>query len=382
VHPRRSLIVVASLALVAGSVPIAATGQSTPATPEVELEPVAQGLVQPLFVTDAPDGTERLFVLEQRGTVRVVEDGQLREDPWLDVRDRTTTTSERGLLGLAFSPTFAQDGEVYVSYTGPGGDSRLVRHVLDDPVTDRPRTDVGELLLEVEQPFANHNAGHLAFGPDGHLYYSLGDGGSGGDPLDNGQNPNTLLGTILRLDVSPDDGYAIPDDNPFADGGGAAEVWDYGLRNPWRFSFDAETGDLWIGDVGQNLVEEVDREPADSEGGFNYGWNVFEGHVPYSPGVPDSVPTFPVLEYTQDGSTCAVTGGYVYRGAAITNLEGTYVFGDLCSGEIYGGIGIGPARAMTTLLDTNLVISSFGEDQAGELYVVDYTGSVHKLVAA
>ncbi len=385
VDRRTILIALASLAVVTGSIPVIAAGQplpNTPATPDVGLETVADGLVQPLFVTDAPDDTDRLFILEKRGTVRVVQDGQLEPTFWLDIRDRTTTSSERGLLGMAFHPDFSENGEVYVSYTGPDGDSRLVRHVLSDPVTDAPGTDQGELLLEVDQPFANHNGGHLAFGPDGYLYYSLGDGGSAGDPHGNGQDPTTLLGAILRLDVSPDEGYAVPDDNPFADGGGAPEIWAYGLRNPWRFSFDTATGDLWIGDVGQSTIEEVNHEPAGSSGGHNYGWNVFEGHLPYTPGVPDSVPTFPVMEYQNGAGACSVTGGYVYHGDAIGGLEGAYVFGDFCSGEIFAGLGAGPARVMTSLHQTDAMITSFGQDAEGELYVVDIFGTVSKIVPA
>jgi glucose/arabinose dehydrogenase len=373
------------LALVVGSTTTALADEATPEVgtgADVDLQPVAENLVRPLFATEAPDDTDRLFVLEQRGTVRVVEDGHVQEGYWLDIRDRTTTTSERGLLGLAFHPNFAENGEVYVSSTGPDGDSRLVRHVLSDPVADQPGSAPGEILLEVDQPYANHNAGHLAFGPEGHLYYSLGDGGSAGDPQENGQNPHTLLGTILRLDVSPDTGYAIPEDNPFDGEEGAPEVWAYGLRNPWRFSFDRATGDLWIGDVGQNTIEEVNREPVDSDGGHNYGWKIFEGHLPYAVGVPDSVPTFPVMEYTNGAGTCSVTGGYVYHGDAIEDLQGTYVFGDLCSGEIYGGLGTGSARVVTTLAETDATIASFGQDAAGELYVVDYTGTVYQLVAA
>lgn len=349
--------------------------------PEVGLERVVTGLERPTLVTHPGDGSGRLFVLEQPGRVRVVEGGQLDPEPYLDLTDRIASGGERGLLGLAVAPDFPTSGELYVSYTDTAGDSVLERFTAHEPRTDRPDPDAGTVLLTQAQPYSNHNGGHVTFGPDGDLYLGLGDGGAGGDPDGNAQDTSTWLGSMLRLDVSGAEATA-PEDNPFVGQQGRDEIWVYGLRNPWRFSFDTATGDLWIGDVGQSQIEEVNHEPAGSAGGNNYGWNVFEGYLPYAPGVPDSVPTFPVMAYQNDVASCAVTGGYVYHGDAIPDLEDSYIFGDLCSGTVYAGLGVGPARVMTELAQTDAVISSFGQDADGELYLVDYTGSVSKIVPA
>ncbi len=346
-----------------------------------KLEPLVQGLSQPVAVTTPGDG--RLYVVEQGGTVRVVQDGALLAEPFLDLRDRVRSGGERGLLGLAFAPDYASSGRLYVDYTDRDGDSVLARFTHQsgaagvDPAT-------GTTLMRVRQPYANHNGGHLLFGPDGFLYWGLGDGGSGGDPQGNGQNLQTLLGTILRLDVSGDGAVPAPG-NPFLGRADARpEVWLYGLRNPWRFSFDAATGDLYIGDVGQNAFEEIDYLPAADQGGQNFGWNVMEGDHCYRPaqGCDASGMVAPIVTYPHDAAWGnSVTGGFVYRGKALPDLQGAYLFADFGSGRIWtarsGGSG---AWQVAKLLETGKNISSFGEDAAGELLVIDYAGTLYRLV--
>jgi glucose/arabinose dehydrogenase len=354
----------------------------------VTFDPMADGLEQPLFATGAGDGSGRLFVLEKTGRIRVVKDGALGAQPFLDLSAKVSTESEQGLLGLAFSPSFARDGLFYVDYTDASGATVVSRFLADGETAD-PASE--QVLLRVEQPFANHNGGMIAFGPDGYLYVALGDGGSGGDPHGNGQDRSTLLGSLLRLDVGPDadgtdgTGYSIPADNPFVGVGGVRpEIWAYGLRNPWRFSFDRLTGDLWIGDVGQNAWEEIDFQPASSPGGENYGWNVYEATHPYPAGSatpPDAAAyTMPLIEYDRDAGT-SVTGGYVYRGTAIPGFADTYVYGDFVSGRIWSVSRAEDGTLENSLLaQTGYAISSFGEDDAGELYVVDFGGAVYRIV--
>ncbi|HVM46179.1 MAG TPA: PQQ-dependent sugar dehydrogenase [Candidatus Thermoplasmatota archaeon] len=344
-----------------------------PVVPTLSLERVGGSFSLPLLVTHADDGSGRVFVVEQRGLVRTL-DGAV----YLDLRAKVSQSgSERGLLGLAFAPDFETSRRAYVSYTNPAGASVLERLVGDPPAPN------GQVLLTVGQPFSNHNGGHVAFGPDGYLYYALGDGGNAGDPHRNGQNTQTLLGSLLRLDVSGS-GYAIPPDNPFVQGGGRAEIWAYGLRNPWRFSFDRASGDLWIADVGQNLIEEVNLQRAGAGGGQNYGWNAFEGSAPFPGGaLPNPLgKTFPVLEYAHQPH-CSVTGGHVYRGTEQPALEGWYVYADFCSGVVWGAREVAPDRhAAVQLLDTPHLVSSFGEDEAGELYLVHYGGAVYRVRAS
>ena len=290
--------------------------------------PLAEGLASPLFVGNAGDGSGRLFVLEQGGRVRVIRDGRLLPDPYLDIADRLSAGGERGLLGLAFAPTFAADGRLYVDYTDRDGDTVVSEFTAPDPPADRADPASERILLRIEQPYANHNGGALAIGPDGLLWIATGDGGSGGDPQGNGQRLDTLLGKLLRIDPRPAGGapYAIPADNPFAGraaGRCSAEIWAYGLRNPWRFSFDRATGDLWIGDVGQSSWEEVDRWPAGSPAGPNFGWNTMEASHCFEPaeGCPRDGLVLPVAEYGHDRG-CSVTGGYVYRGPAVPGPRG------------------------------------------------------------
>lgn len=347
---------------------------------DLELQPVASGLSGPLGVTHAGDGSGRLFVLEQGGVVRIIRDGELQAQPFLSITDRITAGGEQGLLGLAFHPAYEDNGRFFVNYTDTEGDTVVARYEAD-PQSDSADPGSEEVLLRIEQPFENHNGGHLAFGPDGHLYVATGDGGSAGDPEDNGQDKEALLGKLLRIDV---DGsrYEAPTDNPFADGGGAPEVWAYGLRNPWRFSFDEAAGTLWIGDVGQNALEEINRVPM-NEAGLNFGWNEMEGSRCYEGDCDRSGKVLPVTEYGHDAG-CSVTGGFVYRGRQFRDLRGGYFFGDFCSGSIW----VIPADAEGPI-DPNLVltsdhaISSFGLDEDGELYVTDIgSGDVLRMTDA
>jgi glucose/arabinose dehydrogenase len=342
----------------------------------IDLELVVDGLERPVFVGHAGDGSGRLFVLEQTGRIRIVAGGALLERPFLNLAGRIRAGGERGLLGLAFHPDYASNRRLLVNYTrDPDGATVIAeyRTTLRDP--DRA-SRVERVLLTVAQPFSNHNGGMLAFGPDGHLYIALGDGGSGGDPQNHAQNPNSLLGKILRIDVDGAQPYAIPPDNPFAAGGGRREIFALGLRNPWRFSFDRRSGRLFAGDVGQNESEEIDI----IRRGRNYGWRIMEGPLCFRPrtGCDPSGLTLPVSSYRHVGGRCSITGGYVYRGSAIPDLVGTYLSGDLCTGEIFGMRQL----VRSLLLDTGLRISSFGEDEAGEVYVVDLGGAVYRIISA
>jgi len=336
------------------------------------LTEVARGLSNPVAIAHA--GDDRLFVVEQRGTVRVVLGGQLQEAPFLDITDRVRSGGERGLLGLAFPPDFADSGRFYVYYTDLNGDSVLSRFSTAGDAAD-PSSE--RVLLTQVQPYGNHNGGQLAFGPDGYLYLGLGDGGSGGDPQGNGQRLDTLLGKLLRLDVSGE-GAVAPEDNPFVGQEDARpEVWAYGLRNPWRFSFDRETGDLYVADVGQNAYEEVNLQPAGTSGGENYGWNVMEADECFQPrtGCDTEGLVLPIISYPHGrewGSS--ISGGYVYRGSALPDLQGAYVFADYVSGRVWRADREGDGWQVTLLLDTGFNVSTFGEDASGELYLADHQG--------
>jgi glucose/arabinose dehydrogenase len=340
---------------------------------------VAEGLVNPLSLTHAGDGSGRLLILEQPGLVRVVQGGQLLSTPFLDIRDRVLDrNNEQGLLGLAFHPDYENNGTLYVNYTGKGGDTYISRFsVTSDPNLADP--DSEKVLMRIPQPYANHNGGHLLFGPDGYLYIGTGDGGSGGDPQGNAQNLNSLLGKMLRIDVDHGDPYGIPADNPFVGGGGLPEIWAYGLRNPWRYAFDRATGDLYIGDVGQNTWEEIDVLAAPLPAGSNFGWNYWEGAHAFQGTPPqDAVMIPPVWEYDHTQG-CSITGGVPYRGA-YPDWSGIYFYADFCSGTIWGLLqdGSGTWRNQV-LFQTGTNITSFGEDEAGELYRVDRAGSVYRL---
>ena len=365
---------------------------SAPATgfdPErvaLSLERVVDQLVAPLAVTHAGDGSGRIFVLEQRGQIRVVQDAGLAGDPFLNIGDRLTAGGERGLLGLAFHPSFPDDPRFFVNYTDLEGDTVVSSFTVPSPDADRADLDSEEVLLRVDQPFPNHNGGALAFGPDGFLYVSTGDGGGGGDPMDSGQRLDTLLGKILRIDVDGDavDGrYSIPADNPFADGqGGEPEILHSGLRNPWRMSFDRETGDLWIGDVGQGSWEEVDVARAGA-GALNFGWNRVEGFECYEPADCDPTQfTAPVTAYGHDLG-CSVIGGNVYRGTGQPLLAGGYVYSDYCGGNLWllDPTSDGPVEA-PPVAETGRQISAIGEDESGELYATDFgSGELLHIVA-
>jgi glucose/arabinose dehydrogenase len=323
-----------------------------------------------------------MFVLEQGGRIFVLQNGNvLLPDPFLDISSEVGSQgSEQGLLGIAFSPQYARDGFFYVNYTDRAGNTVISRFkVSQNPDLADPASE--QNLLHVDQPFPNHNGGSVVFGPDGYLYLGLGDGGSAGDPQKNGQSLNTLLGKILRIDVSGAGGYKIPRDNPFASAGGRPEIWAYGLRNPWRFSFDRLTGDLYIADVGQDTYEEIDFRPAGSPGGANFGWNFREGAHPFRGVPPDNAALIdPVFEYDHTQG-CSVTGGYVYRGKDLPGLNGVYLFSDYCSGTIWGLLQAGGAWKSAVLFDSGMHVTSFGEDQNGEIYLLDQgDGSVHRLM--
>lgn len=363
-----------------------ATAAFDPASVRVDLEPVADIPGSPLGVVDPGDGSGRLVVLSQEGQAWIVEDGRRAAEPFLDVGDQITSGGERGLLGLAFHPNFPDTPLVYTDYTDTNGDTVVSAWTVGSG-GDQVKAGSEKVILQVEQPFPNHNGGDLVFGPDGFLYVALGDGGSGGDPHGNGQNRDVLLGKILRLDVdhpSGDRAYGIPADNPFADGDrGRPEIWVLGLRNPWRTSFDRVTGDFWIGDVGQGSYEEIDVVRAGSGGGQNFGWNTSEGfHCFRGDNCDQDGLTAPVTEYGHDGN-CSVTGGYVYRGTQQTALVGGYFFADYCSGRIWAiDAGQGEVREPALVASTGRSISSFGEDAAGELYVADHTGALLHLTGS
>jgi len=336
---------------------------------------------KPTHVTHAADGSGRLFITEQEGRIVIVKDGVLLSDPFLDIRGRVSCCGERGLLSVAFPPAFREKRYFYVNYTDTAGDTKVARYRL---TKDGDRADPGseEIVLTVQQPYANHNGGQLAFGPDGYLYIGMGDGGSANDPQGNGQKMSTLLGKMLRIDVeSGSRPYAVPSSNPFAGKQGVRpEIWASGLRNPWRFSFDRATGDLFIADVGQNRLEEVNVQPSSSKGGENYGWNILEGsRCLTSKTCGTAGLAMPAAEYGH-GQGCSVTGGMVYRGKALTRLQGTYLYGDYCLGRIWGMRREAGRWTSVELADTGLSISTFGEDEAGELYVADHgKGVIYRL---
>jgi glucose/arabinose dehydrogenase len=334
---------------------------------------VAAGFLRPVDIQNAGDGSGRLFIVEQAGRILIYNNGRVSPSPFLNIIDQVGSSgNEQGLLGLAFHPRYAENGLFFVNYTDRNGNTVIARfHVSDDPNVADPASETP--LLRVNQPYPNHNGGVLAFGPDGYLYAGLGDGGSGGDPQGNGQKTDTLLGKVLRLDVDSGEPYAIPADNPFGN-----EIWAYGLRNPWRLSFDRATNDLWIGDVGQGAWEEIDYLPAGSPGGANFGWNLMEGSHPYE-GEAQPGLLLPVAEYSHAEGGCSVTGGYVYRGAELPEWQGIYLFGDYCSGLVWGTIPFANGWQTQVLFQTGLSISSFGVDETGELYIANLQGSILKL---
>ena len=349
------------------------TTTTLPPLQGVQFDEVAGGFGDPLFVTTAPGSP--LYVVEQGGTIRIIRDGQTLDQPFLDVRSMVTHGgNEQGLLGLAFHPNYPDDPRVFIDYTNTSGNTTVASYQVVDGIAD---PSSAEVLLTVKQPASNHNGGQVTFGPDGYLYVGLGDGGASGDRYGNGQNTDTPLAAILRIDVSGSTGYTIPSDNPFT--GGAPEIWDYGLRNPWRFSFDS--GLLYIGDVGQDHYEEVDVAPAD-QGGLNFGWPTTEGLHCYKPsqGCDTTGIAMPVNEYSHTEG-CSITGGYVYRGSAIPELDGMYFYADYCSGWIRSfRYADGAATDEQQWIDSIGNVTSFGLDADGELLVVTRGGTIYRMV--
>jgi glucose/arabinose dehydrogenase len=357
-------------------------------TPQLTSVRVAGGLSAPVDLQSAPGDRARLFVVEQAGRIRIIRGGAVVLTPFLDIVDRVGSGGERGLLGLAFHPSFAQNGRFFVNYTDRQGHTHIAEFRAAagadtaDPTSER-------LILFVTQPFPNHNGGGLAFGNDGMLYIGLGDGGSGGDPLNNGQSLLTHLGKMLRIDVDRGSPFAIPADNPFVSNAAALPaIWAYGLRNPWRFGFDRATGDLYIGDVGQNALEEVDIGLSSRRGGENYGWSIMEGNRCFRPasGCPTAGLTLPVVTYGR-GDGCSITGGVVYRGCRMPGYHGTYFYGDYCTGMIrsfrFVNGQVLDQRDWTSALGRGIGnISSFGVDADGEVHIVDHDGEVYRVTVA
>ncbi|MBZ9752455.1 PQQ-dependent sugar dehydrogenase [Deinococcus sp. HMF7604] len=366
-------------ALSAALLAAALSGPAAAQAPSVAFSPFVSGLEQVTAITHAGDGSGRLYVAQQDGRIRVVQGSQVQSGTFLDLRALTRAGGERGLLGLAFDPAYKTNRRLYVHYTDRNGNTVLARYTAAAGGT-RADPASAKTLFTAKQPYANHNGGQLAFGPDGFLYLGLGDGGSGGDPQNNAQNLASPLGKILRFDVRGAEAKPAPG-NPFAGRSGAnANIWAYGLRNPWRFSFDRQTGDLVIADVGQNAFEEVDRQPRASKGGENYGWRVREGRQCYEANCKSGPYTEPVLVYgRQEGQS--ITGGYVYRGSAVPALKGQYVFADFASGTVWGAPTTGQSWSKATLGKVSGP-STFGEDERGELYVAEYSsGRILKLTA-
>lgn len=342
-------------------------------TPHIKLVPFQKGLDRPVALES--DGTDRIFVVEQTGKIRLLEGGQMQQDPYLDITKEVYFSGESGFLSVVFHPNFAKNGRLFVNYDvmNNGQEQTVVAEFKADPASKKVDPATEKELMRFDQPYTNHKGGQLAFGADGMLYISTGDGGSGGDPHNNGQNLHAYLGKILRIDVDHKSPYAVPDDNPFAHQANAyPEIWTYGMRNPWRYSFDRETHLLYCGDVGQNQWEEIDI----IEKGKNYGWSAREGLHEFRPERANGPTTDPIKEYEHtDGNNCII-GGYVYRGKEMADLKGVYIYGDNGSGRIWGLKWDGKAITMDVELmgPQNLHMSAFGQDKDGELYVIDYNG--------
>jgi glucose/arabinose dehydrogenase len=371
-----------------GTVSVPTGAGTTQASIQVSLVPAVRGVQQPVYLTHAGDGSGRMFVVERSGAIRIVQDGQILPTPFLNVRSLITTGgSEQGLLGLAFHPNYAANGQLFIYYTATDKANTIARYTVSaDPNVADPNS--GVVLISIPDTRDNHNGGMLAFGPDGYLYIGTGDGGGAGDPERNGQNSQAMLGKLLRIDVNGADAglpYAIPPSNPFAERGAAGgQVWAYGLRNPWRFSFDRLTQELYIADVGQGDYEEIDLQPAGSAGGENYGWNPTEGAHCFQPrsGCSFDGLVLPIAEYTHQAGDCSVTGGYVYRGSQSPALQGAYLFGDFCTGRFWMLRRDASGQWTAGLIqDTEHQISSFGEDEAGEVYLLSLAGGIYRVTS-
>lgn len=365
--------------------------ETPPSADSVQLTPlITDGLRRPLYLTHAGDSSGRLFIVEQGGIIYLTDTAASQPGIFLDVsalvsaEANSNSYSERGLLGLAFHPAYAENGTFFINYTDRRGTTVIARYSVSADNPNEADPNSAEIIFTQPQPFANHNGGHMAFGPDGYLYVSLGDGGSANDPLGAGQSLDVLLGKILRLDVNAETGYAIPADNPYANGGGLPEIWAYGLRNVWRFSFDRATGDLYLGDVGQNKWEEINFQPASSIGGENYGWNAYEGAHPFNQNISAANPVMPIAEYEHSNANgCSITGGFVYRGSNLPALQGVYLYSDYCSGRVWMAYrDTADVWQSAIFLETGFQVSSFGEDETGELYILDYNGGIYRLDAA
>lgn len=351
--------------------------------PDLALGNPIAGFTQPVHITHAGDGSGRLFVVEQEGIIRIITAGVVQSTPFLDIAERVGCCGERGLLSVAFPPNYASKNYFYVNYTNNDGDTVIARYRLTSN-PDVADSDSEQIILPIDQPYANHNGGQIAFGPDGYLYIGMGDGGRGGDPENRAQTPSELLGKILRIDVESTTpiSYTIPPTNPFTQTARyRPEIWAEGVRNPWRFSFDRETGDMYMADVGQNAYEEVNFQPASSRGGENYGWSCKEGTHDYNlDRAPCNAPAFvatltaPIHEYSQDEGDRSVTGGFVYRGTQYPGMQGIYFYADYISGNIWGLRRSGTTWENRLFLDNPFPLSSFGEDEAGNLYIADYSG--------
>jgi glucose/arabinose dehydrogenase len=355
------------------------TEPPAPLPETIKVVPFVTGLSGPLYLT-APPGDTRQFIVEQRGTIRVVKDGQLLATPYLDIRGKLTSGGERGLLGLAFHPRFWQNGFFYINYTDLNGDTKIERYRAT-PLSDVADANSATLVLAILQPFSNHNGGMLLFGPDNMLWIGTGDGGSGGDPLGNGQKLTALLGKMLRIDVDAASPFGIPANNPFASHPtNRHEIWGIGLRNPWRYAFDGQTGLLYVADVGQGQWEEVHVVPADRPF-VNYGWNIMEGnHCFSSSSCSQAGLDVPALEYSHSDG-CSITGGFVYRGDAIPGIRGHYFYSDFCTGFLRSFRYANGAATEQKTWNVGALgnVMSFGEDAAGELYVLSANGTAYKI---
>ena len=374
--------------------------------PQLEAKLIADDFEKPLYVTNYPNDNQRLLVVLQEGIIKIVENKKVIKTPFLDISNRVHQplypADEMGMLGLAFDPKFNENNFFYVNYVDRDDNTIISRFKVNQNLGD---SNSEEVLLELKQPYPNHNGGHIAFGPDGYLYIGIGDGGSSGDPENRAQDLSNLFGSILRIDVNTKEGYKVPIDNPFYNLNEAKkEIWSYGLRNPWRFSFDKKTGDMYIGDVGQWNWEEIDFEPYDSNGGLNFGWNILEGNHCYKDEnklCESNNTTLPIFEYPHDANYlktiigwtqsdrygCSVTGGYVYRGKNKPELYGRYFFGDYCTGKVWSLKKEHPDLDIKEHTDELLrgmnkkqfYLASFGEDEDGELYLIDYSGALYSI---